>query len=422
MSADLPVLENPPATRPPTELLVRFGYLRTVGKLPYEGDDRPWCGCKVVLRTRRGTELGEVLSVGCGDGGCGKQVSCDKIRAYIEQSGGDEYPFTTEGRVLRRATPEDLNDQKHIDQQKPQYRLACEQYIRELQLPMKLVDVELILGGEMATFYFASEHRVDFRALVKNLAAKFRTRIQMHQIGARDEARLVADYETCGQQCCCRQFLKVLRPVNMSSAKMQKATLDPSKVSGRCGRLKCCLRFEEFTYQELRRRLPRNGTRVRTTDGVGVVEEGMIITQLVKVRLDETRIVVVGVDDLLERDVPEIPGESAPPRPRREPRDTRPQDQADSSPSRGGNGDGIGPRPPRQRPARGPRPPAPQQSPSPESQPQETEAGDGPQPSADSTTSNPGLPPPSQNQRPGVDMMGRRRRRGRGRESRGGSA
>jgi hypothetical protein len=148
-------------------------------------------------------------------------------------------------------------------------------------------------------------------------------RIQMHQVGARDEARLVADFETCGQEVCCKRFLKVLRPVNMGSAKMQKATLDPSKISGRCGRLKCCLRYEEDTYDELRKKLPRVGRLVRIADGVGVVEETMILTQLVRVRLENDRIVAVANEEILERDIPESALRQRRQQEEREPREGR---------------------------------------------------------------------------------------------------
>ena len=144
-----------------------------------------------------------------------------------------------------------------------------------------------------------ADGRVDFRDLVRELAHQYQTRIEMRQVGARDEARLIADFETCGRECCCKNFLKVLAPVNMRMAKVQKATLDPSKISGRCGRLKCCLRYEDVVYQELARRLPPTNTVVMTADGEGVVIESQIITQLVKVRLTKTeKIIVVGAEEL----------------------------------------------------------------------------------------------------------------------------
>src|SRR5690606_17851123 len=116
--------------------------------------------------------------------------------------------------------------------------LFARKVAQNLALPMKFVTCEHLLGGERIIFHFMSEERVDFRELVRQLAQEYHTRIELHQVGARDEARLVADYEICGRECCCRNFLKKLRQVNMKMAKLQKATLDPTKVSGRCGRLR----------------------------------------------------------------------------------------------------------------------------------------------------------------------------------------
>ena len=309
-TVELPIPEVCKPLQPVRSLVVRHGYLRQIGEFPYDGP-RPMCGAKVVIKTRRGTELAKALTTTCENTGCPQSVSRQQMTEYISLSGGRDYPFGTEGRVLRIANAEDLSQQLHLDQQKPAYASACKELIREMQLPMKLVDVEMMLGGETVTFYFLSEQRVDFRVLVKQLAAQFHTRIQMHQVGSRDEARVVADFETCGQECCCRQFLKVLKPISMGSAKMQKATLDPGKISGRCGRLKCCLRYEEENYEELRKKLPRTNTRVLTSEGAGVVLDTTILTQLVKVRLDNDRIVAVANDELLERDLKE----GAPPRP-----------------------------------------------------------------------------------------------------------
>ncbi|MHC4123731.1 MAG: regulatory iron-sulfur-containing complex subunit RicT [Planctomycetota bacterium] len=115
---------------------------------------------------------------------------------------------------------------------------------------------------------------------------EYQTRIEMRQIGSRDEAKLLGDYETCGQQCCCQRFLKTLKPVNMRMAKMQKATLDPSKISGYCGRLKCCLRYEDQTYTELKKRLPKKNSRVKTSQGPGRIVDTQILTQLVMVEYD----------------------------------------------------------------------------------------------------------------------------------------
>ena len=226
----------------PKSMVVRYGYMKMIAELPYDGEAKPGCGSKLVVRTARGIEMGEMLTTTCPNSGCGKAVSRKDMLDYIDNSGGKNYPFTTQGKVLRVATIDDVNEQARIDAGKPDMIRMAKGIIRELDLPMKLVDVELLLGGERVIFHYTSEEWVDFRELVRRLAAEYQTRIEMHQVNARDEARITADYEKCGQHCCCKQFLKVLKPVSMRSAKVQKATLDPSKISGRCGRLMWCLR------------------------------------------------------------------------------------------------------------------------------------------------------------------------------------
>lgn len=163
---------------------------------------------------------------------------------------------------------------------------------------MKPVAVEHLFGGDRIIFYFKSEKRVDFRRLVRRLAKEYQTRIEMRQVGARDEARLLADYERCGRACCCRAFLKVLAPVNMKMAKVQKATLDPAKISGRCGRLMCCLRYENSSYDELRKNLPPRNTVVETPEGPGIVVDRQILTQLVVVRLADARRIAYPVSEI----------------------------------------------------------------------------------------------------------------------------
>jgi cell fate regulator YaaT (PSP1 superfamily) len=270
----------------PTSLVVRFGALKMVGEFPYSGEAKPGCGSKVVVRTHRGTELGEMLTSTCPNAGCSKSVTRKEMLEYIENSGGKDYPFFTEGRVLRIATVEDLNHQAALDARKHEHVRRAKEITARLGLPIKIADAEELLGGERLTVYFNSEDRIDFRALVMELAAVYHTRIEVRQVGARDEARLTADYEKCGQHCCCKQFLKVLKPVPMKNAKIQKATLDPLKISGRCGRLMCCLRYEETTYDDLRKRLPKKKSRVVTPDGPGMVLDSQILTQLVLVLLD----------------------------------------------------------------------------------------------------------------------------------------
>ena len=287
------------ALKVPKTLVVRFGFMKMVGEFPYQGEAKPGCGSKIVVRTQRGTEIGEMLTSTCPNSGCSKSVSRKEMLEYIQNSGGREYPFFEHGRALRVATPEDMQEQARIEQAKHGMRLAAKAVSARVGFPAKIVEVEPILGNEQVTVFFHSEERIDFREAASALQREFGTRIEMRQVGARDEARVTADYERCGQYCCCKNFLKVLKPVSMRSAKVQKATLDPLKISGRCGRLMCCLRYEDSTYEELRKKLPRNKSRVGTPDGDGMVVDAQILTQLVLVRLDHgDKDVAVPVEDL----------------------------------------------------------------------------------------------------------------------------
>ena len=286
---------------PPKTIVVKFGRLRYVGEFPYEGDAKPGCGSKLTAQTHRGTEVVEMLTTTCDNAGCSKSVTRHELLEYIDNSGGRDFPFYTDGKILHVSTVDELRKQAELDSNKSHYIQTCKRLIRELNLAMKLVDVETILGEELLTFYFMAQERVDFRKLVRDLAADFKTRIEMRQVGARDEARLVADYERCGQHCCCRNFLKVLKPVSMKSAKIQKATLDPLKISGRCGRLMCCLRYEDQTYDQLRKNLPKRSKRVGTGEGPGVVLDTKILVQLVLVRLEHNdEQIAVPVEELID--------------------------------------------------------------------------------------------------------------------------
>jgi cell fate regulator YaaT (PSP1 superfamily) len=287
--------------KPPTSIVVRVGRMRFVAEYAYRGDAKPGCGSKLVARTHRGTEIVEMLTTTCSNSGCSKSVSRQEMLDYIEESGGREYPFHTDGQILRVAAIEDLNRWSEVQSRTAARVKDVKRIVEESGLPMKVVDVEPILGQELLTVYFLSEERVDFRELVRQLAGEFHSRIEMRQVGARDEARLVADYERCGQHCCCKNFLKVLKPISMRSAKIQKATLDPLKISGRCGRLMCCLRYEDQTYEDLKQRLPRNKSRVGTSEGPGIVIDGKILVQLVLVQLEhDGREIAVPVEELMD--------------------------------------------------------------------------------------------------------------------------
>lgn len=291
---------------------VRYGAMNYIGEFTYKPGSSFRCGGRVVIQTDRGIELGSQVSLFCN--GCSNQVTREQIKGYIEQSGPEFYRLNA-GRIIREATPADGSEHDHLNSHIRDDLERCALLAMQLDLPMKIVTCEHLLGGERIIFYFRSDDRVDFRELVRLLAGHYRTRIELRQVGARDEARLVADYEICGRECCCKNFLKKLRPVSMKMAKVQKATLDPSKVSGRCGRLRCCLRYEHEGYEALLAKLPRMNSRVRTTLGDGDVVDRQVLTQLVMVQLDDQRRVAVPVEEILQRDLPlrPPPSSDAPP-------------------------------------------------------------------------------------------------------------
>ncbi|MCG3137878.1 MAG: hypothetical protein HJJLKODD_01733 [Phycisphaerae bacterium] len=277
--------------------VVRYGYLKHIGEFTYSPGMKFTCGARVMIQTSRGVEIGQQVSLTCT--GCSKSVSRDQMRSYAEAS-GEGFLDLNSGSIIREATLDDLNEDRHIREQALLKKKRCQELARHHLLPMKVVECEHLFGGERLIFYFMSDNRIDFRDLVKDLAREYHTRIEMRQIGARDEARLVADYETCGQECCCKTFLKTLKPISMKMAKQQKATLDPSKVSGRCGRLKCCLRYEHETYEELDSKLPRLGLIIRTSHGEGVVVDRQILTQLIQIETADQRRLTVVVEDIQE--------------------------------------------------------------------------------------------------------------------------
>lgn len=299
---------GPEADRMPLSTTVRYGKMGLIGEFSYPPNLAFTCGGKLVISTDRGLEIGEHVLLTCA--GCQQQIPREQMQAYAQASSGDETYRFRNGRILREATDADLAEFRHIQSTTPQKLKLASNLASEYGLDMKIVDCEQILGGERIILFFMSEQRVDFRQLVRRLASEFQTRIEMRQVGARDEARLLADYETCGRECCCKNFLKTLKPITMSMAKLQKTTLDLAKVSGRCGRLKCCLRYEHETYDALNKKLPRNNSWIRTAAGIGKVFDRQIITQLVRIRTEDDRIVVVPVEEILEMNLP-----APPPRP-----------------------------------------------------------------------------------------------------------
>lgn len=262
-------------------VIARYGLMRHIGEFSLRGDSMLARGAEVVLRTERGGEWGEVL--------------CPATERTADYLGSG----TPTGKVLRTVTDSDRDERETlIDKERHEFA-TCKQFIVDRKLQMDLVDIEHLFGGERLVFYYLAEKRVDFRELVKSLAGEFRTRIEMRQIGVRDEARLLADYGDCGKPVCCNTHLSEMPPVSMRMAKMQKATLDPNKISGRCGRLKCCLRYEFDTYEEYRRELPRVGATVVTKAGQGKVIAQEILSRKVLVRFEDRRQIMTGLDEIV---------------------------------------------------------------------------------------------------------------------------
>lgn len=198
--------------------------------------------------------------------------------------------------VIRVATEKDMkiveqNKKKEVDARK-----ICEEKIAAHGLNMKLVDVECTFDNNKLLFYFTAENRVDFRELVKDLAAVFRTRIELRQIGVRDEAKMLGGLGVCGRPFCCRTFLGEFQPVSIKMAKEQGLSLNPTKISGTCGRLMCCLKYEQDTYEELLKTMPKVGAYVDTPVGKGYVEEINLLTGKVKVKPDNPNAVCATFD------------------------------------------------------------------------------------------------------------------------------
>lgn len=262
----------------PQAYIARHGAMRLLGR--FEADVPYGRGQKVVLQTERGLEVGEVLC-----------LATERALALI--------PNPSQGQILRCLNAADEARLANLHQAEQEEFETCQRFIVQRRLLMQLVQVEHLFGGERIIFYYLAEKRVDFRELVKDLARHYRTRIEMRQIGVRDEARLLADYGDCGKPVCCNTHLTVLPPVTMRMAKLQKTTLDPAKISGRCGRLKCCLRYEYEVYEEHQRQLPAPGSTIRTASGPGRVLVQEILARKVLVELTDGRRLLLGPEDIL---------------------------------------------------------------------------------------------------------------------------
>ena len=224
-------------------------------------------GAQVVVETSKGLEL------------------CDCVQGVHTVT--DERIVPPLRPVVRIATADDLRIAELCKAREKEAFGICEKKIAEHGLDMKLVDVECAFDGSKILFFFTSDGRVDFRALVKDLAGVFRTRIELRQIGVRDEAKMLGGIGMCGRPYCCSQFLDDFAPVSTKMAKVQSLSLNPTKISGCCGRLMCCLRYEEEAYEDLVKKVPKAGTFVETVAGYGNVAQVNLLRQTVKVRLDD---------------------------------------------------------------------------------------------------------------------------------------
>jgi len=244
---------------------------KSQGKVYYfSPNGKKWeAGTDVIVETARGLEYGSIVRGN-------SEVDDDSLVPPLKP-------------VIRLATDE---DRKQLEENKEREKKAREialEKIKKHGLEMTLLEVEYTFDRSKILFYFYAEHRIDFRELVKDLAAVFRTRIELRQIGVRDEARILKCYGTCGRQCCCSTFLTDFKPVTIKMAKDQNLSLNPSKISGACGRLMCCLYYEQNSYEHLWKDTPTKGSLVKMPDGKeGTVIDVNVITGTVKVMNNET--------------------------------------------------------------------------------------------------------------------------------------
>ncbi len=243
---------------------VRF---KKAGKVYYFDPSQVWPnpGDPVIVETARGLEIGEAVTGA-------REVSDDQIVAPLKP-------------IVRIATPEDEQHQVWCEQREKEAFQVCLEKVEKLGLEMKLVEVECAFDNSKIIFYFTANGRVDFRELVKELASAFRTRIEMRQIGVRDEAKMLGGLGSCGRPLCCAAFLNDFQPVSIRMAKEQNLSLNPTKISGQCGRLMCCLKYEQENYEKTLKRLPKVGREINTPDGVGTIVDIAVIREKVKVRM-----------------------------------------------------------------------------------------------------------------------------------------
>ena len=224
---------------------------------------------KVIVETARGIECGEIV-------------------AEMKFFGDDEDVRATK-KILRLATPEDIRREQENRKKEEDALHICQKKIDAHHLDMNLIDVAYTFDGSKILFYFTADGRVDFRELVKDLASVFRTRIELRQVGVRDEAKILGGFGICGNPFCCTAFLNDFQPVSIKMAKEQGLSMNPTKISGACGRLMCCLKYEQNVYEAFARITPRAGSVVQTPEGTGIVLDVNLLTGRLVIRLDKNR-------------------------------------------------------------------------------------------------------------------------------------
>ncbi len=235
-------------------------------------------GDQVIVETKRGKEIGQVVADPT-------EVDEEKLVKPLRS-------------VLRKATHRDLKQEEINKQKEKEAFQICLKKIAEHGLPMKLIEVDYTFDNSKLIFFFTADGRVDFRELVKDLASIFRTRIELRQIGVRDEAKMVGGLGPCGRVLCCCTFLRDFNPISIKMAKAQDLSLNPAKISGICGRLMCCLKYECGTYKEAKKEMPQVGNKVKTSMGAGVIINLNIIKRTVTVELDDQERIEVLLDEL----------------------------------------------------------------------------------------------------------------------------
>ena len=245
---------------------IRF---RNAGKIYYFGPGKLQlkAGMHVIVETARGVEMGTVMTDP-------REVSEESVVQPLKP-------------VIRIATEQDEKQAEKNRQKEKEAFKICLEKIAKHKLDMKLVEAEYTFDNNKLLFYFTADGRIDFRELVKDLAMVFKTRIELRQIGVRDEAKTLGSIGVCGRGLCCSQFLGEFAPVSIKMAKEQGLSLNPTKISGACGRLMCCLKYEQDTYEELLKVTPKQGAIVKTPEGTGSVEYVSLLKGLVKVKLDD---------------------------------------------------------------------------------------------------------------------------------------